>query len=161
MNTRPMTDRMKESIFNTIGPYFDGGIILDLFGGAGALTLEALSRGASFSYINDISRDAIKIIKTNIKSLGEETRVMVMSTDYRQVLSRLKDKKFDLIFLDPPYKMNVTNEIIDYLLTHQMINDYGIIICQYVKGNHKKIESLTLIKNYAYGTSEVSIYRKG
>lgn len=160
MNTRPMTDRMKESIFNTIGPYFDGGIILDLFGGAGALTLEALSRGANYSFINDLSRDAIKIIKDNIHSLGEDSRVMVMNNDYRQVLNKLKDKKFDLVFLDPPYRMNVTNEIIDFLLEHQMINEDAYIICQYVKGNHEKVESLYLIKNYAYGTSEVSIYRK-
>ncbi len=67
-NTRPMMDRMKESVFNTIGPYFDGGISLDLFGGSGALSLEGLSRGIEKAYITEISRDALKVIKDYVAS---------------------------------------------------------------------------------------------
>jgi len=160
MNTRPMTDRMKESIFNTIGPYFDGSIVLDLFGGAGALSLESISRGAGYSYINDLSKDAIKIIKQNVSSLNEDNHVMIMNSDYKQALKYLSNKKFDLIFLDPPYRLNITNEIIDYLFENQMLGDHALIVCQYVKGNHKIDERLNVIKNYAYGTSEVIIYEK-
>ena len=160
MNTRPMTDRMKESIFSIIGPYFNGRIILDLFGGAGALSLEALSRGASFSYINDLSREAIKIIKENVHSLGQDNKVVILNLDYLQALTRLKDKRFDLIFLDPPFRMNIINEIISFLLENDMINPHAIIVCQYVKGNHETVKNLNLIKNNIYGQSEVSIYEK-
>lgn len=160
MNTRPMTDRMKESIFHTIGPYFDGGEILDLFGGAGALTLEALSRGASYGYINDLSREAIKIIKENVTSLDEDKRVTILSMDYKKALNRLRDKQFKIIFIDPPYSMNITNEIIDFLISNDMLAPNAIIVCQYVRGNHKQVEQLNLIKNYSTGSSEVTIYEK-
>lgn len=161
MATRPMTDRMKESIFNTIGPFFDGGIVLDLFGGSGALTLEAISRGASEAYITDNSIDAIKVITENVKSLKEDNKVHIMKLDYVQALNKLKTIQFDLIFLDPPYRMNIANEIVDFILEHQMIKPDGIIICQYVRGNMKPIESLSLRKNFSYGNSEVSIYEMG
>ena len=72
LNTRPMMDKMKESVFQTIGPYFDGGEVLDLFGGSGALTLESLSRGATHAYINELNRDALVVIKYNIQLLLQE-----------------------------------------------------------------------------------------
>ncbi|MDD3382682.1 MAG: RsmD family RNA methyltransferase, partial [Bacilli bacterium] len=64
--TRPMMDRMKESIFNTIGPFFDGEVVLDLFAGSGALGLEALSRGASLAYFVEVDKDALEIVKKNV-----------------------------------------------------------------------------------------------
>lgn len=158
MNTRPMTDRMKESIFNTIGPYFDGGKVLDLFGGSGALSLEAISRGMSEAYIIDIFMDAIKIITENVKVLNEECKVHIYKMDYEQALNKFADLKFDLIFLDPPYRMNINNEIINFILNHKMLNRGGLIVCQYVRGNMKPVKGLSLRKNYTTGSSEVSIY---
>ena len=161
MNTRPMTDRMKEAIFNTIGPFFDGGIVLDLFGGSGALTLEAISRGIDKAYITDNSVEAIKVITDNVKTLKEEAKVNVLKLDYMQALKKFKDLQFNLIFLDPPYRMNITNDIINFLLEHHMVSPNGIIVCQYVKGNLQSVETLSLRKNFAYGKSEVSIYEMG
>lgn len=160
MNTRPMTDKMKESVFNIIGPYFDGGIVLDLFGGSGALSLEAISRGMSEAYISDNSYDAIKVINSNVSMLNEENNVHVFKTDYKQMINRVSKMKFDLIFLDPPYRLNINNEIINELLEKNMINDGGIVVCQYVKGNMQEVKELTLLKNYTTGSSEVSIYTK-
>ena len=161
MNTRPMMDRMKESIFNTIGPYFDGGVVLDLFGGSGALTLEAISRGMSEAYITDNFYGAIKVIAENVTMLKEEDKVHIFKLDYLQALNKFKDLQFDLIFLDPPYRMNINNEIIDFIIEHQMIKPQGIIVCQYVRGNMIPVEKLNLRKNYAYGNREVSIYEMG
>ena len=90
-NTRPMMDKMKESVFNTIGPYFDGGIVLDLFGGSGALSLESISRGADYAYINELNRDAMQIIKYNVNLLKEDENVMLMNSDYKIALKRLND----------------------------------------------------------------------
>lgn len=160
MNTRPMTDKMKESVFNTIGPYFEGGIVLDLFGGSGALSLESISRGMTEAYICDNSLDAVKVISSNVAALKEENNVHVFKTDYSQAINRLSKIKFDLVFLDPPYRLNINNEIIEELLKKDMINDGAIIVCQYVRGNMKEVSQLTLIKNYSTGSSEVSIYTK-
>lgn len=163
LNTRPMTDRMKESVFNTIGPYFDGDKVLDLFGGSGALSLESLSRGASHAWIVEKSFDALKVIKSNIIALREESNTTVYNLDYKVALNRMiKDGlKFDIIFLDPPYKMNIMEEILEVLLKNNMIEENGIIVCQYVKGNYipKETEELEILKNYNLGVSEVTIYQ--
>lgn len=159
-NTRPMMDVMKESVFNTIGPYFDDIEILDLFGGSGALSLEAISRGAKHSYIIDLSKDAIKVITKNVQSLHEEGSVTIINADYKQALKKLTGKTFDLIFLDPPYRLNIVNELLTYLNENKMIKEGTIIVCHYVKGNAQIDPTLTLIKNYARGSAEVAIYQK-
>ena len=157
-NTRPMTDRMKESVFNTIGPYFDGEVVLDLFGGSGALSLEAISRGASHAYISEIARDAFKVINDNISSLKEDDNVTALNCDYKIALKRLSNTKFDIVFLDPPYRLNIVRDIIDELINNDMLSDNAIIVCHYVKGNQEIYQNLELRKNYAYGSSEVAIY---
>ena len=168
MNTRPMTDRMKESIFNCIGPYFDDLQVLDLFGGSGALSLEAISRGCAHSIIVDNSREAIKVITENVNSLKENGKVSIYTADYNLALKRLANEKFDIIFLDPPYRMNIIGDILKFIIENKMINKDGYIICQYVRGNLEKLgineesfnEELLIKKNYSFGNSEVLIYQK-
>ena len=164
LNTRPMMSRMKESVFNTIGPFFDGDVVLDLFGGSGALSLESISRGASFSYIVEKSYDAVKIIKKNVESLKETENVKILNMDYKLALKKFKDEKisFDIIFLDPPYRLNIVEEIIEFINDNDLLNDKGVIVCQYVAGNYKPVESekLHIIKNYDYASSEVCIYQE-
>lgn len=166
MNTRPMTDRMKESVFNCIGPYFDSISVLDLFGGSGALSLEAISRGAAHSYIIDNSKEAIKIIRQNVTSLKEEASCSVYQSDYKIALNKLKNEKFDLVFLDPPYRLNIIKEILDFILENDMLNDGANLVCQFVRGNLEKLgvdenyhkDELKVIKNYSHGNSEMLIY---
>ena len=168
MNTRPMTDRMKESIFNCIGPYFEGLNVLDLFGGSGALSLEAISRGCAHSIIVDNSRDAIKVITENVNSLKENDKVSIFTADYNVALKKLVNEKFDIIFLDPPYRMNIIGDILKFIIENNMVNKDGYIICQYVRGNLEKLgiteesfgEELLIKKNYSFGNSEVLIYQK-
>lgn len=159
-NTRPMMDVMKESVFNTIGPYFDGQNVLDLFGGSGALTLESISRGASHSYIIDLNKEAIKVITTNVNNLHEEANVTIMNMDYKIALKKLQGKSFDLVFLDPPYRLNIVNELLDYLNDFGFIHDGTIIVCHYVKGNASIDSKFSLLKNYQRGSAEVAIYQK-
>ena len=138
-NTRPMMDVMKESIFNTIGPYLEPIEVLDIFGGSGALSLEAISRGAKHSYISELSKEACKIIEANVKALHEEDKVTIMNVDYKVALKRLQGKKFDLVFLDPPYRMNITTDLIKYLVENDYLNDDAIVVCHYIKGNVKNV----------------------
>lgn len=164
MNTRPMMSRMKESIFNTIGPYFEGDVVLDLFGGSGQLSLEAISRGASRAYIVEKDYKASKIIQSNVNLLKEEKNVSLYQMDYKQALAMFKNDKmkFDIIFLDPPYRMNIMEEIVSFICSNDMLNSDGVIVCQYVRGNYTPCEDdyLVLRKNYTYASSEVCIYKK-
>ena len=164
LNTRPMTSRMKESIFNSIGPYFDNDVVLDLFGGSGALSIEALSRGASFAYINEKAYDALSVIKKNVETIGVQNEVSIMNLDYKVALKKLSsdNKKFDIVFLDPPYRMNIVGEIVGYLVDNEMLEQNAIIVCQYVTGNYHPAENdnLKLLKNFTYASSEVCIYQK-
>ena len=164
LNTRPMTSRMKESIFNTIGPYFDNDVVLDLFGGSGALSLESISRGASLAYINEKAYDALKIIKKNVEALNAQNETRIMNFDYKAALKKLSNDgtKFDIVFLDPPYRMNIVGEIVEYLISEEMLKDKAIIICQYVSGNYHPVENdaLKVLKNFSYASSEVCIYQK-
>lgn len=157
MNTRPMMDSMREAVFNTIGPYFEDEVVLDLFGGSGALSLEAISRGAKEATIIDISRDAIRIITENVAVLHEEERVHIIQASYLDALKRLGGESYDLIFLDPPYRMNINNEIIDILVAQNMIKPNGIIVCQYVRGNMEMPFGFRVLKNYHHGSGELAI----
>ncbi len=105
--TRPTSDKIRGSLFNIIGSRVEGAEVLDLFGGTGALALEALSRGAARAAICDISRSAMQAIERNARSVlkegfGERARLLKM--DYRGAIDRLEGR-FDLVFLDPPYRM--------------------------------------------------------
>ena len=158
--TRPTLDRVKESIFNIIQSEIYESTFLDLFSGSGAIGLEAISRGAKHSFIIDLSREAVKVITNNVKALHEESSVTILNTDYKLALKKLEGKQFDLIFLDPPYRLNIVNELLQYLDEHNMMKEGTIIVCHYVKGNAKIDPNFKLLKNYARGSAEVAIYEK-
>src|SRR5690348_8883448 len=106
-NTRPTTDKVKESMFNIIGPYFEGGMALDLFAGTGGLGIEALSRGIVKAVFIEKDYKAISVIRENIQMLGLEPRVEISKNDAKRALDTLAERgvRFDLVFLDPPYKL--------------------------------------------------------
>lgn len=121
MNTRPTLDRVKESIFNIIQNEIDGAKVLDLFAGSGAIGLECLSRGAKEAVLCDKSKEAIEIIRKNINKIHMEEKAKVFNTDFEICLDKIKDKQFDIIYLDPPY---ATNYIIKSV---KKIIEFGII----------------------------------
>ena len=107
-DTRPTADRIRESLFNILGSRVWDARVLDLFGGTGAMSLEALSRGAQRAVIADIDRAAIRAIERNAQAvLGEEhaSRARILRLDYRSAIAALAGEAFDLVFLDPPYRM--------------------------------------------------------
>ena len=105
-DTRPTADRVRESVFGILGPRVLEARVLDLFGGTGALALEALSRGAARATIVDSSVKAIACIRRNAEAVlgADMARVEIFRADYRQAIERLA-QPFDLVFLDPPYRM--------------------------------------------------------
>lgn len=162
VNTRPTTDKIKESIFNMIGPYFDGGEGLDLFGGSGGLGLEGLSRGLEKVIFVDRDRKAVDVIKQNIKFCGFEDQSEVFCNDANRALKAIikRGLKFSHIFLDPPYKIKELEAIILEIDKAELLTEDGMIIAEHGMDLvlPDTVGSLVLQRREVYGsTTAVSI----
>ncbi len=160
--TRETSDKVRQAIFNLIGQFFDGGKALDLFAGSGAMGLEAFSRGIDKVYFNDLNVKALDIVKQNAKKLKCYDEMVYLNLDYKDCLNNLKDIKFDVIFLDPPYNMNNIDEIIKIISNYNMLNDDGIISFEMDSNSRcsEKIGEYNLVKDRKYGIKRVCIYKK-
>ena len=154
--TRPTMSTVKESLFATINPYLKNSIVLDLFAGTGALGIEAISQGASEAYFIDNNEMAIKTIKQNTNKIEE--KITIIKADALKTIETLKGIKFDIIFLDPPYKDTIINEILEKIIKYEILNNNGIIVCEYENGNIDC--SLELLKFKKYGNKKVKIFKK-
>ncbi|MGX7196121.1 16S rRNA (guanine(966)-N(2))-methyltransferase RsmD [Enterococcus olivae] len=162
-NTRPTSDKVKESIFNMIGPYFDGGRVLDLFAGSGGLAIEAISRGMELAVCVDRSYPAMKIIQENIKITKEPEKFITLKMDANQAIQKLalEDEAFDLILLDPPYAKQQILQQLEKMLSENLLKRDGLVVCETDKTVElpDRIESLNQIKKQNYGMTAVTIYR--
>ncbi|MEY4480755.1 MAG: hypothetical protein RLZZ267_1433 [Bacillota bacterium] len=162
-STRPTTDKVKESIFSMIGPYFDGGIALDLFAGTGGLGIEALSRGIDKAIFIDADRKAIETIQANLATVKFSEQAEVYRNDSFRALKRLATRslKLDLVFLDPPYVIRNMDEVIAELQTLQLIDAHSIVIVEHDASFSypEKIEQFTCTRRADYGDIAISIYR--
>ena len=113
-DTRPTLGSMKESLFSIIAPYVPDSVFLDLFSGSGSISLEALSRGAKRAVMIEKDTEALKYIIENVNSLGYEDRCRAYKNDVLRAVEILgrKGEKFDIIFMDPPYKEEVCTKVI-------------------------------------------------
>ena len=128
-NTRPTLDRVKEPLFSIIQNYIKDAMVLDLFAGSGALGLEALSRGAKEAILCDKSYEAIGIIKKNINKTHFEEKTKVLCMDYKKCLLGLNEK-FDLIFIDPPYKYDIAVNAVEIILDNNLLSPEGVIVIE-------------------------------
>lgn len=156
--TRETQDKVRMAIFNMIGPYFDGGVCLDLFAGSGAMGIEAYSRGMDCFHLNDLNKDALNVCKKNCNSLGIKD-VTYTNMDYKDYL-KSTNIYFDLIILDPPYKMDNISEILE--LTSLRLKKDGIIVFEMgIDSKYpENIAFLEAYKNKTYGIKRVVIYRR-
>lgn len=159
--TRPTKDMVREGLFNALGEAVFDSVVLDLFAGSGSLGLEALSRGAKFAYFVDKSFDAIKVIKKNITTLYI-TNSEIINSDYLSALENFRTKNIvlDIIFLDPPYKMNVIDEIVNYVIDYDILSKNGIIVIETDYKVDLNDERFAKIKQYKYGKTYVTIKRR-
>lgn len=161
MTTRPTTDKVKESLFNIISS--TDMKVLDLFAGSGGLGIEAISRGASHVTFIDGSSSAIKVIKENInKCKIESEKYSLYKNDYLRALKILakKEEKFDLIFLDPPYKKGLLDVALKNLVDLNLLNEDALVVCEY--SSEESIvynnDRLNLYKEKQYGSINISIF---
>ncbi|MDD9147173.1 16S rRNA (guanine(966)-N(2))-methyltransferase RsmD [Sporolactobacillus sp. CQH2019] len=131
--TRPTTDKVKETIFNMIGPFFTGGRALDLYGGSGALGLEALSRGADVAVFVDKAGPACRVIHENIKNCRYDNRSAVLQLDAARAIERLagEGKRFDYVFLDPPYAKQHLSKDIARMLETDLLSREAVIVVEH------------------------------
>lgn len=156
--TRPTTGRVKEALFSIIGPRIQGARFLDPFGGSGAVSLEAISRGASHATIIEQNSQALKVIEENINLLGYQGQVSLLRGDAIKVLDRL-EMPFDLVFLDPPYRSGIYEEAMEIIANRQLLAPNGWLIAE-----HAAAIALTpppswqCLKSYRYSDSFLSVF---
>lgn len=157
--TRETSDKVRQAIFNLIGQFFDGEIALDLFAGSGAMGLEALSRGCSKCYFNDMNKKALDVVKKNITKLKLNDECILINKDFKDCLVGLKGLKFDLIFLDPPYNMTNVDLILKNIYDNDLLNNKGIISFEMEKNTNPESEYFNILKDRTYGIKRVVIYK--
>lgn len=158
-SVRPTTDRVKESIFNLIQWDVEGSKVLDLFAGSGALGIEALSRGCQSVVFNDQAQSSLRAVKENLKKVNGNYRIA--NRDYRAALQELslRGEKFDLIFLDPPYRMNMEGDILDGIARHGVLNDGGKIILERERGDadYPLPKGIGIMDRRNYGSTAIDV----
>ena len=146
ISTRPTLDRVKESLFNIIQNQIEDAIILDLFAGSGAIGIEFLSRGAEKAYFCDKSQKAINMVEKNLEKTKLKDKATILNNDYIDCIDKIKNIKFDIIFLDPPYKENFSKQAIKKISESKLLKNEGIIIVETDKPERdiKEIENINI-----------------
>ena len=159
-DVRPTTDRVKEAIFNLIQMYVPQSEVLDMFAGSGALSFEAVSRGAAHAVLVDSDRRSAELINKNISALrfGEKCTVVTGSCfDYAARCGKM----FDLIFLDPPYNKGLIEPALEAVVKNKLLNDDGIVVLESDNTDFKSgMDGLEIIKQKKYGRTYITVYRK-
>lgn len=155
---RPTSDNVKESVFNIIQFDIEGRQVLDLFAGTGQLGIECLSRGAAGAVFVDRDRDAVSIVKDNLKTCG--MKATVLQEDSISFLNHCG--KFDVIFIDPPYDSDLYESALKIINLVDILSEGGIIICE---ARREKVlpemtEPYRKRKEYNYGKVKICIYTK-
>lgn len=162
-NTRPTTDKVKESIFSMIGSYIESEWVLDLFGGTGSLGIEALSRGAKHAIFVDKDAKSVEVMRANIHATGFTDQTEIYRTDARRAIKALHKRgiQLDLVFMDPPYRMEVIPDLIEVMSDCDMIHHDGLVVCEHAADIvlPETIRTLGKWKESLYGDTRVTIYR--
>jgi len=160
-NTRPTTDRNKETLFNILGQYFSGGEALDLFAGSGALGIEALSRGMDRCTFVDNGTVAVKTIKYNTDKLNLHTQVSIIKEDVFQYLRQGKDLPYQLILVDPPYIFSEYDSLVDQIDKTNLLAKTGTLVIETEKSTNllQTYGRIERIKERISGITKFSFYQ--
>ncbi len=161
LDTRPTTDKVKESIFNIVQFDVEGRSVLDLFAGTGQLGIEALSRGAEKCVFVDSSRQATQIIRENVEHTGFTQNSRVVQSDAQAFLTSCREK-FALAFLDPPYASDLLEKALEKMAAIDIMSENGIIVCE--SSMDKLLPQLPppyrMGREYRYGKIKLTLYHR-
>lgn len=163
-DTRPTQDSVKESLFSIIAKDIPDARFLDLFSGTGNIALEALSRGAKRAVMIEKDQEAIKYIIKNINNLGYDTKSRAYKNEVVRAVEILgrKGEKFDVIFMDPPYKEELCTKVIHAIAKSNILADEGKIICEHhmFEDLAEELSGFTKIDERKYGKKVITFYQK-
>lgn len=166
METRPTTDRIKETLFNIIQDEVPGCYFLDLFAGSGQIGIEALSRGARYAVFVDNGKKAVACIEDNIRFTKFEKEARIYPSDALSAMRSMEGKyQFDIIFIDPPYNQQMERDVLAYLSSSSLMKEDSLIIVEAALGadlNYvgTEIDGLTVERVKTYKTNEHVFIRK-
>ncbi len=163
--TRPTSQRVKEAVFSMLQFDIEGACVLDLFAGSGQLGLEALSRGAKKATFSDSSREATEIVMKNAKKARLFDKCRISTCDYNQMIKGIANKEqYDIIFIDPPYKLDCISEILKKLYEANAIAPGAFVVCESGKedvfGGDEELKARFEIQKQAkYSITYITILR--
>lgn len=129
-DTRPTTDRIKETLFNMIQMEVPGSIFVDLFAGSGAIGIEAVSRGAKHAYFVENAREAVSCIQENLLFTKFTDKATLLKQDVLSALSLIAEKEADIIFMDPPYRLGIEGSVFAALAKQKYVTENTLIIVE-------------------------------
>jgi len=163
-NTRPTSERVKEAVFSMLQFDIEGRSILDLYSGSGQMALEALSRGATSAVLVDKAKDAVAIIKDNVKKTGFEADCIVYQSDCTEAIKRLSGKCFDIVFIDPPYAAKLYRSTLIALIEYKLLKPTTLIVCEsgesgIFDGDTELEAKFAVIKKSKYSKTDITIFK--
>ena len=158
---RPTSDRAKEALFNILSLKLYGARVLDLFSGSGALGLESFSRGAKEVTFNDVSKDSLAILKSNLQTLNLSVgnEIKIYNYDYAVCLDVVQPP-FDIIFIDPPYQLDYGKKALEKIAQKGLLSDNGIAIYERDRAFEGEIDGLEKYDERKYGKAFLTFFRR-
>ena len=160
---RPTADRVRESLFNLLGQFFDGGEVLDLYAGTGALAFEALSRGASRAVLVDDGAESARLVAENARALGLEGAVTFLRMPVARAVARLaaEGRRFSLVFADPPYGEEAAAEVVRGVGEGRLLSGGGTLVVEHGRRepSPEALAGLERVDSRRFGDTVVSLYR--
>lgn len=162
--TRPTSDRLRETLFNIIGPRVRDSRFLDVCAGSGAVGIEALSRGARAAVFIEQSRAACAIIQANLEALGIAPCAIIINRDARATLNQLaaESSRFNIIFFDPPYASDIYEPVMPALADDALLADEGLVVVEHHAKTPPAREygKLKIYREVKQGESALAFYRR-
>ena len=160
---RPTADRVRESLFNLLGQFFEGGEVLDLYAGTGALAFEALSRGLHRAVLVDTGAEAARLVTENARALGMDGAIELLRMPVARAVSRLAEegRRFALVFADPPYAEKVVEEVVRAVGEGRLLAEGGTLVVEHGRREvpPDTVAGLQRTDSRRFGDTVVSLYR--
>lgn len=162
LRIRPTPDRVREALFNILGPRPVGATVLDLFAGTGALGIEALSRDAQAAVFIDSGTQALAVLRKNIALCRIEARSNLIQWDIRKNLNCLKNypQYFDLVLMDPPYRRDLVESTLNHLLGIETLAPGALIVVEHDPAEiiHPPAATIVAVDSRRYGRTQLSFF---